>query len=58
MSDFDVFTEVLKKTQEELRNMKKANILIVGKTGVGKSTLINNIFREEMAETGIGKPIT
>lgn len=58
MGDFDVFTEVLKKTQEELRNMKKANILIVGKTGVGKSTLINNIFREEMAETGIGKPVT
>lgn len=35
-----------------------ANILIAGKTGVGKSTLINTVFRGEMAETGIGRPVT
>ncbi|MDE1914901.1 MAG: DUF697 domain-containing protein [Sphingomonadales bacterium] len=35
-----------------------ANILIAGKTGVGKSTLINTVFRGDMAETGIGRPVT
>lgn len=58
MQDFDVFSEIFKKTQKELENMEKANILIVGKTGVGKSTLINSVFREELAETGVGRPIT
>lgn len=36
----------------------KANIIIAGKTGVGKSTLINSIFGEELAKVGTGKPIT
>ena len=30
----------------------------MGKTGVGKSTLINNTFRGDMAKTGIGKAMT
>nr|WP_276572529.1 DUF697 domain-containing protein [Enorma phocaeensis] len=34
------------------------NIIVAGKTGVGKSTLINSVFREELAETGIGRPVT
>jgi len=34
------------------------NILITGKTGVGKSTLINAIFRDNLADTGIGAPVT
>lgn len=37
---------------------KHANILIAGKTGVGKSTIINTVFREELAKTGSGKPVT
>ena len=57
INDFDVF-EFFNNTKKELENMEKANILIVGKTGVGKSTLINSIFREELAETGVGRPIT
>eukprot|EP00833_Pecoramyces_ruminatium_P009637 jgi/Orpsp1_1/1183669/evm.model.c7180000086231.1 len=36
----------------------KVNILVAGKTGVGKSTLINAIFKEEITETGVGIPIT
>lgn len=34
------------------------NIIIAGKTGVGKSTLINAAFRENLAETGMGLPVT
>lgn len=34
------------------------NIIAPGKSGVGKSTLINAVFRENLAETGIGRPIT
>jgi len=56
--DLNVVQEILNKTKEEVENMHPVNILLAGKTGVGKSTLINNVFRERMAETGIGKPVT
>ena len=52
---FDIF---MRKIDEEVEAMATANIMIIGKTGVGKSTLINNIFRERLVETGIGKPVT
>ncbi|MFA5427655.1 MAG: GTPase [Sulfurimonas sp.] len=47
--------EELKKVKAEFSN---ANILVAGKTGVGKSTLINAVFHGELAKTGLGKPIT
>lgn len=34
------------------------NLALFGKTGVGKSTLVNAIFGEEVAATGIGAPVT
>ncbi len=43
---------------DKIRNLKTLNIIVAGKTGVGKSTLINAIFREKLAETGMGKPVT
>jgi len=43
---------------EALKDRGYLNILIAGNTGVGKSTLINSIFQGNLAETGIGRPIT
>lgn len=43
---------------EKIKNLNTLNIIVAGKTGVGKSTLINAVFREKLAETGMGKPVT
>jgi uncharacterized protein (DUF697 family)/GTPase SAR1 family protein len=44
--------------QREAEELGHANILITGQTGVGKSTLVNAIFRAELAEEGVGRPVT
>ena len=42
--------------REKVQNLTTLNIIVAGKTGVGKSTLINSVFRENLAETGMGRP--
>ena len=44
--------------KKQYKDLKKLNIIIVGKTGVGKSTLINSLFRGNFADTGLGRPVT
>lgn len=56
--DLSLIEELTQQTQDEIKKMKPIHILVVGKTGVGKSTLINRVFRERLVETGIGEPIT
>lgn len=53
-----VINETLKKFQDEHRQLNKINIVIAGKTGIGKSTLINAAFGQELAKTGVGAPVT
>ncbi|MUU89814.1 GTPase [Helicobacter pylori] len=36
----------------------KMNVLLMGATGSGKSSLINALFGEEIAKAGIGEPVT
>lgn len=54
----DIGDEIMKKVEEALKSRGRANILIAGKTGVGKSTLINAVFQGNLATTGQGKPVT
>lgn len=50
--------EAINVIADKIKNLKTLNIIVAGKTGVGKSTLINSVFREKLAETGMGKPVT
>jgi uncharacterized protein (DUF697 family) len=43
---------------EAIRERGHVNVVIVGKTGVGKSTLINAVFQGRYAQTGQGRPVT
>lgn len=54
----DIFGQFFKDIEDEEKRMHTANLMVVGKTGVGKSTLINSVFRENIADTGIGTPVT
>ncbi|MGO4941099.1 YcjF family protein [Ruoffia tabacinasalis] len=54
----DIANNLMEKTQQEVDRIEPINILVAGKTGSGKSTLINAVFREKLAETGVGQPIT
>ncbi|MBQ4464812.1 MAG: 50S ribosome-binding GTPase [Oscillospiraceae bacterium] len=54
----EIVRQTMEAINQKIRNMNTLNIIIVGKSGVGKSTLINSVFREDLAETGIGRPVT
>ena len=53
------FYEKIKEEWAKAQNrLKRVNILATGKTGAGKSTLINAIFRKKLAEASVGRPVT
>lgn len=56
---------ITRPIQDKLDNLstdyaeiKHVNIIIAGKSGIGKSTLINAAFKDELANTGTGKSVT
>lgn len=50
--------DCLNAINDRIKNLKTLNIMVIGKSGVGKSTLINSLFRGNFAETGLGRPVT
>ena len=46
------------KTTFKPKELEKMNFIVIGTSGVGKSTLINEIFGEQLAKEGMGKRTT
>lgn len=49
--------DVLKKSYDKIE-LKKMNFMVIGTSGVGKSTLINELLGEQLAKEGSGKRCT
>ncbi|SDB80270.1 Uncharacterized conserved protein, DUF697 family [Raineyella antarctica] len=55
----DWFTDSFRAEYDrQLDSLGRFNLALFGKTGVGKSTLVNAVFGEPVADTGIGEPVT
>lgn len=54
-SSEDFYKKAIKEFSDKTKHL---NILIIGKSGVGKSTLINAILKEDRAKTQLGRPCT
>lgn len=58
MQDFDLHRIIQDAYKQAMSDRGHVNILIAGRTGVGKSTLINAVFQGNFVETGVGRPVT
>lgn len=55
---FDIENFFREGIEKALHGQARLNIMLVGRAGVGKSTLVNSIFNEQIAPTGVGAPVT
>lgn len=58
MENFDYGRIMSEAIEDAKQQIGRINVIVAGKTGVGKSTLVNSIFQGNLAETGQGKPVT
>lgn len=58
LSDSDASKLIDEAITKALAERGHINVLIAGRSGVGKSTLINAVFQGNMAETGQGRAVT
>lgn len=54
----EISKKLMSDYEEFKRNTPNPNVLIIGGTGVGKSSLINRCFNADLAQAGVGKPVT
>lgn len=56
--EFDLEKFFREGLSQALRGKTRLNVMLAGRVGVGKSTLVNAIFGEPIAPTGVGSSIT
>jgi len=56
--NFDFGKTVKDALSKAAKERGHVNVLVTGRTGVGKSTLINSVFQGNFATTGQGRPVT
>ncbi len=56
--DFLIWGITRRQTDMDIKKKSKYNIVIAGKCGVGKTSLLNYLFGDIAGKTGVGKPVT